>query len=201
MADIVVPFKNHDYIEKIAKDFLKKYHPEDSYPTPIEDIIELKMGIDVIPIPDLSEIIDGVAGFISSDLSNISIDKYVYLNVRTRARFTFAHEIGHAVMHKDVYREQVFDSSEEWKEFMDNFPEKEWRWLEWQANQFAGLVLVPTHHLRKRYQYHMKEISALNINNEDVVKDTITELLAEDFVVSRGVIQIRLQKEIENSNI
>ena len=79
MADIFVPFKNHDYIEKAAKDFLKKYHPEDTYPIPIEDIIELKMGIDIIPIPGLSEAIDGIGGFISSDLSNISIDEYIYM--------------------------------------------------------------------------------------------------------------------------
>ncbi|MFA5255200.1 MAG: ImmA/IrrE family metallo-endopeptidase [Candidatus Omnitrophota bacterium] len=201
MTDIFVPFKNHDYIEKVAKDFLKKYHPDDVYPTPIEDIIELKMGIDIIPIPGLSEAIDGVGGFISSDLSNISIDSYVYMNVSTRARFTFAHEIGHAIMHKDVYKSQEFNSSDDWKDFMENFPEKEWSWLEWQANQFAGLVLVPAHHLEKRFKYHAKQIRSLGIENEEVVKDRAIELLTEDFIVSRGVIQIRLQKETENGNI
>ncbi|MFH1189146.1 MAG: ImmA/IrrE family metallo-endopeptidase [Candidatus Omnitrophota bacterium] len=201
MDEVSVPFQNHDYIEKVAKDFLKKYHPEDTYPTPIEDIIELKMGIDIIPIPGLSEAIDDVGGFISSDLSNISIDKYVYLNVRTRARFTFAHEIGHAIMHKDVYKNQAFDSSEDWKDFMESFPEKEWSWLEWQANQFAGIVLVPAHHLQKRFRYNIKQVRDLGIENEDVIIDRVTELLAKDFIVSRGVIQIRLKKETELGNI
>lgn len=201
MTGVFVSFKKHDYIEKVAKAFLKKYHQEGTYPTPIEDIIELKMGIDIIPIPGLSEAIDGVDGFISSDLSNISIDRYVYMKVKTRARFTFAHEIGHAIMHKDVYENQEFDSSKDWKDFMENFPEKEWSWLEWQANQFAGIVLVPAHHLQKRSKYRIKQIRELGIKNEDVIKDRVTELLAQDFVVSRGVIQIRLQKETESGNI
>lgn len=201
MVKVSVPFKDHGYIEKVAKAFLKKYHPEDTYPTPIEDIIELRMGIDIIPIPGLSEAIDGVGGFISSDLSNISIDKYVYMNVGTRARFTFAHEIGHAVMHAGVYKNQEFKSSEEWKDFMDNFPEKEWSWLEWQANQFAGLILVPAHHLQKRFAYHAKQIQALGIKNEEVLKDRAIELLSKDFIASRGVIQIRILKETENGNI
>jgi len=201
VADVSVPFKNHNYIEKVAQDFLKQYHPGDTYPTPIEDIIELKMGINIIPIPDLSEAIEDVGGFISSDLLSISIDRYVYMNVRTRARFTFAHEIGHAIMHKDIYENGKFESSEEWKEFMDSFPEKEWSWLEWQANQFAGLILVPTHHLQKRFKYHVKQVKDLGIENEDVIMDRVTELLAKDFVVSRGVIQIRLKKETDSGNI
>jgi hypothetical protein len=194
VADILVPFKNHDRIKRIASDFLHKYHPKDSYPIPIEDIIELQLGIDIIPIPGLHEVI-GVDGFISSDLSNISVDEYVYLHRQGRYRFTLAHEVGHAVMHKGVYRHQEFNTTGEWKDFMENFPENEWSWLEWQANQFAGLVLVPGHHLEKRLKYHAKQIRALGIENEDVILDRIVELLAGDFIVSREVIQRRISKE------
>ena len=58
MAEILVPFKNHDHIKKIASDFLRKYHPKDSYPTPKEEIVEFRLGIDIIPIPGLHEIIE-----------------------------------------------------------------------------------------------------------------------------------------------
>lgn len=194
MAEVVVSFKNHDYIKEVADDFLRKYHPEGTYPTPIEKIVELKLKIDVIPIPGLHEIID-VDGFISSDLSNISIDRYVYMNIEKRLRFTLAHEIGHSIMHQEVYKHDEFNTATEWKNFMENFPEKEWSWLEWQANQFAGLVLVPTDHLQKRFKYHTKQIRSLGIENKDVIKDRTIALLAEDFIVSSGVIQIRLEKE------
>ena len=189
MDDVFVPYKNHNHIEKVAADFLHKYHPKDAYPTPIEEIVEFKLGIDIIPIPGLHEIIE-IDGFISSDLSNISVDEYVYKHRQGRYRFTLAHEVGHAIMHEGVYRHRG-----DWKYFMETFPENEWSWLEWQANQFAGLILVPSHHLEKRIKHHSKQIKALGIKNEAVAMDRIVELLARDFVVSREVILRRIDKE------
>jgi hypothetical protein len=194
VAEVLVPFKNHDHIKKIAADFLHKYHPKDSYPTPIEEIVEFKLGIDIIPIPGLHEIIE-IDGFISSDLSNISVDEYVYKHRQSRYRFTLAHEVGHAIMHEGVYKHRGFNTTGDWKDFMETFPENEWSWLEWQANQFAGLVLVPSHHLEKRIKHHSKQIKALGIKNEAVTMDRIVELLARDFVVSRDVILRRISKE------
>jgi len=194
MDDVFVPYKNHDHIEKVAADFLHKYHPKDTYPTPIEEIVEFKLGIDIIPIPGLHEIIE-IDGFISSDLSNISVDEYVYKHRQGRYRFTLAHEVGHAIMHEGVYKHREFNTTGEWRDFMETFPENQWSWLEWQANQFAGLVLVPKHHLEKRVKYHSKQINALGIKNEDVAMDRIVELLAQDFVVSRDVILRRINKE------
>lgn len=194
MAEVLVPFKNYDHIKKIAADFLRKYHLKDAYPTPIEEIVEFKLGIDIIPIPGLHEIIE-IDGFISSDLSNISVDEYVYKHRQGRYRFTLAHEVGHAIMHEGVYKHRGFNTTGYWKDFMETFPENEWSWLEWQANQFAGLVLVPSHHLEKRVKYHSKQIKALGIKNEDVAMDRIVELLTQDFVVSRDVILRRIDKE------
>ncbi|MDP3790702.1 MAG: ImmA/IrrE family metallo-endopeptidase [Candidatus Omnitrophota bacterium] len=194
MDDVFVPYKNHDHIEKVAADFLHKYHPKDAYPTPIEEIVEFKLGIDIIPIPGLHEIIE-IDGFISSDLSNISVDEYVYKHRQGRYRFTLAHEVGHAIMHEGVYRHRGFNTTGDWKDFMETFPENEWSWLEWQANQFAGLILVSSHHLEKRIKHHSKQIKALGIKNEAVAMDRIVELLARDFVVSREVILRRIDKE------
>lgn len=198
MADILVPFKNHDHIRKIASDFLNKYHPKDTCPTPIEEIIELKLSIDIIPIPGLHEILE-VDGFISADLSSISVDEYVYKHRHGRYRFTLAHEIDHAIMHESVYKHHEFSTIEEWKKFMENFPENQWSWLEWQANQFAGLILVPSHHLEKRLKYHSKQIKALGIKNDEVIMDRVVELLGQDFVVSRDVILRRITKEAEKA--
>ena len=198
MDDVFVPYKNHDHIEKVAADFLHKYHPKDVYPTPIEEIVEFKLGIDIIPIPGLHEIIE-IDGFISSDLSNISVDEYVYKHRQGRYRFTLAHEVGHAIMHEGVYRHRGFNTTGDWKDFMEAFPENQWSWLEWQANQFAGLVLVQGHHLEKRLKCHSKQIKALGIKNDAVIMDRVVELLARDFVVSREVILRRIDKDIKKA--
>ncbi|MBL7068336.1 MAG: ImmA/IrrE family metallo-endopeptidase [Candidatus Omnitrophica bacterium] len=156
------------------------------------------MKLDIIPIPGLHRAFD-VDGFLSSDRKSISIDEGVYQSRPGRYRFTLAHEIGHLVLHKDIYERYEFENVAEWKEFINKFPEKEYSWFEWQAYEFAGLVLVPPAHLNKRVIYHTKEIKSLGIQNKDVINDRVTELLSEDFVVSRDVIQRRLTKEAKKS--
>lgn len=195
--NVMVPYKNSYQIEKIVNDFIKKYHPENTYPTPIEEIIEFKFNIDIIPISGLHKIID-TDGFLSSDLRSISVEEYVYKNRASRYRFTLAHEIAHFVMHKHIYEQYRFNNLSEWRKFVENFPEKEWSWLEWQANEFAGIVLVPTHHLRGRLKYHNNYIESIGIKNKDVELDRIIELLSKDFIVSKEVIQRRLLHFLKN---
>jgi len=192
--EITAPYKNHNYIAKAADRFLTKYHPKKSYPIPVEEIAEFKLRLDIIPIPGLHKTFD-VDGFLSSDCKSISVDEGVYQSRPGRYRFTLAHEIGHLVLHKDMYNRYKFDNITEWKEFIEKFPEKEYSWFEWQAYEFAGLVLVPPVHLNKRVSYHTKEIESLGIKNKDVINDRVIEFLSEDFVVSRDVIQRRLVRE------
>jgi len=188
---IKVPFKDHDYIEVVAENFLRKNHSKDTYPVPIEEIVEFNLGLDIIPLPGLHKTFD-IDGFLSSDRTSISIDESVYQSMPGRYRFTLAHEVGHFILHKDLYGENFFKSIERWKRFIEQFPEKEYSWFEWQAYEFAGLILVPARHLDKRLKYHIRQIKALGIKNEDVVLDRAIELLAKDFVVSQEVIRRRL---------
>lgn len=194
---IKVPFKNHNHIKVVAENFLKKYHPKDSYPIPIEEIVEFKLMLDIIPLPNLHKAFD-IDGFLSSDRTNISVDENVYQSRPGRYRFTLAHEVGHFILHKDLYEQHSFKTIDDWKKFIEYFPEKEYSWFEWQAYEFAGLILVPPHHLNKRLKYHMKQIEALGIANKEVMTDRAIELLTEDFVVSREVIQRRLSRESKN---
>lgn len=191
---IKAPYRNYNYIRRIAQTFLKKYHPEDTYPIPIEEIVEFKLNIDIIPVHGLHKAFN-IDGFLSSNLKSISIDKDVYHNRPGRYRFTLAHETGHFILHKDIYKQNQFNSIDEWKNFVNNFPEKEYTWFEWQAYQFAGLILVPLHHLQKQYKYHLQRIKKLKIHNEELIFDTVVELLAKDFMVSGEVVHRRLEKE------
>jgi len=191
--NIVAPFKNHNFIVNAAQNFLNTYHPDNTYPIPIEEIIEFKLKLDIIPIPGLHKAFD-IDGFLSADRKSISVDESACQSRPGRYRFTLAHEIGHFILHKDIYEKHKFNTIEDWKKFIENFEEREYRWFEWQANEFAGLILVPNHHLEKRYKYHIKQIESLKLVNEDVILDTTIELLAEDFIVSKEVIQRRLKE-------
>lgn len=123
--DISVPFKNHNYIAKTAEDFLKKYHPQDTYPIPIEEIAEFQLKIDIIPLVGLHKAFD-VDGFLSSDCTSISVDDGIYQSRPGRYRFTLAHEVGHLILHKNIYDKHTFDKIDGWKKFIDEFPEKEY---------------------------------------------------------------------------
>ncbi len=194
MTKIIVPFRDHDRIKKIAEDFLKKYHPGSSCPIPIEEIIEFKLKLDIIPLPGLHKTFE-IDGFLAADRMSISVDEGVYQSRPGRYRFTLAHEVGHFILHKELYDERRFKSTGEWKDFVSQFPEKEYAWFEWQAYEFAGLILVPGHHLEKRFRHHVKQLKDLGIRSENVILYRAAELLAKDFLVSPEVIQRRLDRE------
>lgn len=99
-----------------------------------------------------------------------------------RARFTFAHELGHVILHfkqldKLLNRRnlggQVMFRGNEIKPF---------RSAEWQANVFAGSLLIPTNHLRD-----LEQMGA-----------SLTPMSLEGiFSVSNKCATIRLEKYIE----
>lgn len=195
---IIAPFKNHDHIAREAQNFLKKYHPLDAYPIPIEEIIEFQLKIDIIPLPNMHKTF-GIDGFLSSDRASISVDEGIYQSRPGGYRFTLAHEVGHYILHKAIYEQGHFDSIKEWQSFIGRLSPKQYSWFEWQAYEFAGLILVPTTHLDKRLRHHEKYIKSLGIQNEEVILDQAIEELSKDFVVSREVIQRRLNRTSQKS--
>jgi Zn-dependent peptidase ImmA (M78 family) len=73
-------------------------------------------------------------------------DKY-----ESRYRFTLAHEIGHKILHKLIFEELGFSNSDEWKYIQSVFNPKQYGKMEYQADCFAGLVLVPSFHLKNLF--------------------------------------------------
>lgn len=77
------------------------------------------MNIDIIPLPGLHQSLE-VDGFTQSDLSSIYVDEFVYKSRPGRYRFTLAHEVGHIVLHNDIYQKANFQNSQEWKDFINS---------------------------------------------------------------------------------
>lgn len=196
MSDkIQQPVLSYEQIRESADRFLKAYNPQMIIPVPIENIAEFSMGINIIPIPGLQKLIN-VEGFISSDFSSITVDQFVMEERETRYRFTIAHEIGHACLHKGVFEQLAFDSIDEWKEFQTNIDEKVYSWLEWQAYAFGGLVLVPREPLAARRAFHEKRVSSAGLDPKtDAAQLQINKALASEFCVSTAVIEKRVTKD------
>ena len=194
---ISVPYQSYDYLGQVANEFLLKYDPAGNIPVPIEEIIDLKFEIDIVPTPGLHRGFD-IDAFITSDLSCIYVDEFVYESRPGRYRFSLAHEMAHLILHRSVYEQLEFMTIQEWKDVITDLPPKEYLRLEWQANNFAGLLLVPRDALAQRFERASGNLYKVGLTLEtasDAAQQMIHGALAQEFVVSPQVIEIRAEKD------
>jgi len=207
--EIDVPWLEIDDLRRRAEDFLRQKHPGGELPVPVELIVE-RMGIDIVPVPDFRRLMD-LEACTSADLSTIRVDKYVYEQIDRRYRYTLAHELGHMVLHPQIFAELREDihAQDAWIELIRGIPANIQSRLEWQAYTFAGLFLVPTKPLLARYEAvipgvraDVRRAKAKGIRRTAWAEPAwcnLCELVAEPFNVSSQVIQKRLDSEGRSS--
>jgi Zn-dependent peptidase ImmA (M78 family) len=201
---MAIPFLTNDQMHKVTQDFLRRFHPQDTLPVPIEEIIELQLKLDIIPTPGLLKGFE-IDGFLTRDFSSIYVDDFVQSNRPTRYRFTLAHEIGHLVLHKGLLEGlATFDDVDSWREFIRELgPDKDS--YEYQGYAFAGFLLVPKHHLEIKVKQCIPEIQAeisaaksAGIHRAaylDFAVNSLSNKLAGVFDVSVEVIQKRIKTD------
>jgi len=143
---IKIPYLDDDEIRARAEEWLAEAHPSGAIPIPIELIVE-RQGIDIVPLPGLRSV-SGFEGATSSDCRTIFVDADRSEKYERRYRFTLAHEVAHVVLHRDLFSSVASVSSkEEWIAANQRLTDATGGSVEYQANCFAGLVLVPPAHL------------------------------------------------------
>lgn len=70
---MTIDFIPQKELEKAANQFLSEHHPDGSIPIPIEEIVEIKLGIKLIPAPGLLRL--GIDAFLTHDFKEIYIDQ------------------------------------------------------------------------------------------------------------------------------
>ena len=187
----------YENLRREAEEFLGEHHKSLSIPTPIEEIVEFDLSIDVIPILGLRDEIK-VDAFLASDLTAIYVDEYILEFVPARYRFSLAHEAGHWWLHDELYQDTSISSVADWKRVYADLGE-EYRWFEFQANSFAGLVLVPPASLKARFERLVGKAEAAGIRRSRLFEhpqgQRLIEKLATDFQVSENMMDIRLEKD------
>lgn len=191
------PYLPYDQIRTEAENFLNQYVKTDDLPIEIEEIIDCDLEINIIPVNSLRRGFE-VEAFISNDFKSLYVDNQVYEKFEYRYRFSLAHEIDHYYLHRDIYQQFQFSNVEEWKQIIENIPIKEYSWLEKQAYDFAGLVLVPDFALQNRFDNAVGKLKSQGYSPKDFDQDILLEFicryLKEDFQVSDQVIRKRLAK-------
>ncbi len=190
-----------NHIWKVAEQFRELHvNPTDLVPIPIIPIVEIDLRILPVPIQGLLEIHD-IDGFLSGDLGRIFIDKKIYSDLRyeNRLRFTYAHEVGHLMLHKDELGACAFENLEQWIEFRSQIHEVDLKWFEMQAYEFAGRLLVPKDRLISEIESMRETITQvkekLGNNLTESIMAYIAIPLSRTFQVSEGVIVRRIRNE------
>ncbi len=178
-------------VVKSAREFLSVYHPSLSLPIPIEEIVEQKMNIDLLVIPNIKSLL-GIDAFINANFTQLTVDEFCFTRFPERTRFSIAHEIGHLVLHKKWYAECGPKDLSDYLDFPDKISDQTYRYIEIQAHTFAGLVLVPTSKLHEELKKRLGRIPSKE--PPEILAPAIQDL-PEVFHVSDMVILRRLQKE------
>ena len=185
----------------VADESRKKYWHESKLPVNTEEIVEFRLRLNIEPVKYLLSTID-IDAYLKRDLSGIVVDYDCYMNDKfaNRMRFSFAHELGHFFLHKELYLKFGVSSPEEWKDFVLNVPENEYRSFEWQANEFAGRLLVPHPELEAEVKKVSKILKKRNLLSflevdPDAVLSGISQMLCKPFGVSTDVIEKRVKRE------
>jgi hypothetical protein len=200
------PHLKFDFIRQKADEFREQYvRPPDLLPVPIIEIVEVKLGLMPIPIVGLLESED-IDGFLTRDLTSICVDRDIYIDPRkeTRLRFTYAHEIGHLVLHKKEIQQCAFRTPEDWKYFHQDFSKEDLNWFEQHAYEFAGRLLVPRAALEAEVGALTKKIEEYRKRegiDEERLIDAVARVICTKFQVSPDCLarRLRIEKLLELS--
>lgn len=198
-----VKFRSEEEIRAAADTFRtsKELKGFEIPPLDVIYIAEVVLKLDVVPLKNLfaEQHIDAA---LMPDLSGIYIDDAAYLAwengrpwVESRLRFSFAHELGHLTLHADEIAAGGFNTIEEFREWAGN--RQSYANAEYQANEFAGRLLVPLDLLTEEYDAlrTIAEKSGMPWREIEGMRSFCAEQIAPKFGVNHQVIEMRLDRE------
>ena len=193
------PFISLEEIRKKADEFRAIYCRDKTLPVDILNIVEFCLKLELLPVQRLKSFAD-IDALLLGDNKTIVVDEEEFMDDRmqNRIRFSLAHEVGHFVLHRDIYTKFSYSSIDDWIELVQNIPEEQYSFLEMHANEFAGRLLVPKDELEKSVAMLSDKIEKaknFGIDDESLIRKHIAPLICKKFEVSAEVISIRLEIE------
>ncbi len=164
-------------------------------------IAEVILKLDVVPLPDLfaDQRIDAA---LLPDATGVYIDEDTYMSwekgirwVEQRLRFSFAHELGHYVLHQEEIAAKCFRTIGEFRQWAA--APSIYGSAEYQANEFAGRFLVPREILLSEYDQACQNLSNAEPGWRAIegAREFIAKKVAPRFGVNYQVIETRFDHE------
>lgn len=188
----------------IAVEEFRQQHLRDlgKVPADVLTAIEVRLRLNIIPFPDLLRKYS-VDAAVLPDFSGIYVDSQSYRFLEgepiwrfNRLRFSLAHELGHIVLHRGLVGGLQFETLQDFWNWTRCYQQSRYS-LEWEANEFAGRLLVPGERLKADFDRFVSQIQqqfpAWWTNSN--LRDALSDQLAELYGVHRDVIACRLDRE------
>jgi len=193
------PFIDASQCWAAADTFRQRYWPAGAIPLDVLAIAEFDLGLDIRAVASLRQDAD-VDALLLGDWKTLMVDKQQYLDDRylLRLRFSVAHELGHYALHKTVFGNIPRETPAKWIAFMQGMPDREYGFLEFQAYEFAGRLLVPLDPLKTQFEKAITDVEQSGIKRDKLNDAHLSYLcipLSKHFAVSQDVIEKRLNRE------
>ena len=189
-----IPYLSDEKIKKIASDFRTKFSGN-SIPVEMEDIIELKLKMYIALSPGL-KYLQGIDMIITSDFKSIYVDENIYSDEiqKNRLRFSYAHEIGHFVLHKNIYKKFGI---KDWEDLYNaqgkESYQKNIKRIDKQADIFAGYLLIPENRLKLEKNQILESLDTKLLSKiKSISQETLNQLLASQLSIIFGVSQMAM---------
>jgi Zn-dependent peptidase ImmA (M78 family) len=200
---VKVKYRDDDTIRHLADEFrdsalLCGFHVP---PIDVIYIAEVILKLDVIPLENLRAD-QNIDAALLPDLSGFYIDEDAYMSwehgvawVEQRLRFSFAHELGHYVLHKDEIAANQFETMAQFRQWAAT--PTNCGSAEYQANEFAGRFLVPREILTREYDHHTHQLVSTEPHWREIegMREFIAKKIAPRFGVNPQVIETRFDHE------
>lgn len=193
----MIRFLTESSIIQSAELLLKEQKMLSTLPIDVEGLVERKLGIEIVPISGFQSLY-GVDGMLSQDLTRISVDERVMVNVAPRYRFTLAHEVGHYYLHGDAIREHLDNPGDAELMLWEVLGDEDYKRAEFQANCFASALLMPTSHVQALFDQIQRALAQHGRNFDDLddyAKVKVLRSNLDSFCVSADALRIRLIRE------
>jgi hypothetical protein len=198
---IKAPFFKKSEIQGEVDTFCAKYRiDQQQVPLDVELIVEADLRLELRPEANLFKKTE-MDALLTSNRKTIMVDldRFTKTNLQNRFRFTIAHEIGHYVLHEAMYKDVKFGSVDDWLDFFEDFPQIEYRKLEWHCDEFAGRLLIHRDLLRKKFEEARAKLKGTEWEKVEQLPVYVVEAMATEiakfFGVSEQPVLIRLESE------
>jgi len=196
-----IDYRSNEDIHAWADDFRAMFSSASAPPIDVIYIAEIELGLEIIPTPHLFSKI-GMDAALAPDLKTVYVDEESYLKweagqhwIEKRLRFSFAHELGHRVLHGDLITASKFQTLEDFKRWAGSA--ENYRRVEYQADEFAGRLLVPIDILKTEYDRYQAEAEKYDLNWRGIegIREHMAKKIAPRFGVNHQVIEVRFDHE------